>query len=406
MADARRVDLELPKAPQVGASPKRLWEVFPAYSLSSGFEADEKLVATLEECYAPRAIKLRTMFITYIEMAEKDEEERAKRRGEQYSMRIADDLFNRAGSAFEAHLRNCSLSDLRLFTDRGTRDNEDDARRKLAAFFRPRDGFDSQSWESMRALLIKVWEWARAWRLDHYVYVHFGCLALIEGHWFAFPPLPAAPPMLPSIAAAFASQTAPREGESKPPSAPKPQSDDFVGERTPDLGWIRAERSMDSYALKALGADVPNPPAGFPPYRGRGALKPKEAQKKYAEACKRQAEEIIRSTLLAKLGATHQAEIIARIGEIGLRHAGSVDREYNRKRETPPGRYWRDYERDLKWTAQQVIFRRDWPTIARKSRASVDVVKKAVRRTLSKLYLPYVSVERENRGQKRGKSGV
>jgi len=143
---------------------RELYEIFPDYSLHPSFAPDDDLKATLQTCYEPKAIKLRMMFLLRAHMLSKE---------------IADDLFTRAWSAFEVHLRNCTSYDLSEFGP--VYFSYRDSLPRLGALFQPRDRFTPEAWETMKALLSAVWEWARQWRLGHYTYVRFACHALIEG---------------------------------------------------------------------------------------------------------------------------------------------------------------------------------------------------------------------------------
>jgi len=143
---------------------RELYEIFPDYSLHPSFAPDDDLKATLQTCYEPKAIKLRMMFLLRAHMLSKE---------------IADDLFTRAWSAFEVHLRNCTSYDLSEFGP--VYFSYRDSLPRLGTLFQPRDRFTLEAWETMKALLSAVWEWAREWRLGHYTYVRFACHALIEG---------------------------------------------------------------------------------------------------------------------------------------------------------------------------------------------------------------------------------
>lgn len=316
---------------------KPLWEMFPDYSLHPSLNSDEKLAATLKECYAPKAIRLRMMFLTH---AGRLTEELAGKDDQQCPVSIANDLFARAGSAFEAHLRNCSLSDLRLFN----RSRQDfDSLPKLTAFFKARENFTPQAWETMQALLFTVWGWAQKWRLNHYAYVHFAGLALIEGHWL---------------------------------------------ERRARLGWHCAKESFDLPALSGLNDAIPPPPKGFPLYRGastaQDATNRKKAQKNYIQLCRRMARQVIEASLLTNVKGCRE-EVIAEIGEIAWNYCEKVDSEYSKKKETLPGRYWHKYGQDIEWTARRVILRQDWKQIAPEE--AVTTLRSAVERTLPKLFL-------------------
>lgn len=385
--------------------PKPLWEVFPDYTLSPNLNANEELIGTLKEVYAPKAVRIRDMFLSVARMQIK---ERAEAGDEQYPVNIEDDLFQSAGQAMEAHLRKCSLADLKLFNSR----NDDlHPSLKFYAFFKPRAAFSTETWETMTALLAAVWNWADRWHLNHYAYVHLACLALLEGHWIIildpFPYVPAPPP--PLLIPSFLGGTLRVEKAQLAypilihPQDPR-EKDDFISQCTPGVGWHSAQWSLLSPSLIELDNSVPLPPKGFPPYRGiyRGAADQKAARKKYVEICELEAKKFIESSFLSSLGTVLCEKIIEEVRERAKLYSEEVDREYNRRRETMPGRYWQEYDRDIKWAVKQVIFRQDWQTIARASRTKADTVKKAVRKTLNALFLPYASVEREMRERKRG----
>jgi hypothetical protein len=202
-------------------------------------------------------------------------QETAEQGNTKCSVGIADDLFQRAGDKFVMHLRNCSLSDLRLFRNR----DDDGASRKLLAFFKERDRFTTQAWETMQATLSAVWDWAAHWNLKHYTFVHFACVALLEGRRYIVLD-PPGPPLLGS-------------------------NEDFIYNRTPDTGWHVAWSSFYIPASQALEESVQKPPIGFPIYLGatshRDAANRIDAQQNYVLRCRRLAKEVIENTLLTSL---------------------------------------------------------------------------------------------------------
>src|ERR1051326_4270733 len=169
---------------------------------------------------------------------------------------------------------------------------------KFSALFKSRVAFSQASWETMTALLAAVWDWAERWHLNHYVYVHIACLALVEGHWvITHDPLPM-PPAVTSSPAMFSlpqyilhppSFLGGMKREQAPSVPPVPfmlhpsdprEREDFISQRTPGVGWHIAQWAILSPALTELNNDVPKPPEGFPQYRGvyRGAADQKAAQ--------------------------------------------------------------------------------------------------------------------------------
>lgn len=400
-------EIHLPQ--RLDFAPKNLWDVFPDYTLSPNLTANDELIGTLKKAYAPKAIRIRDMFLSVARMRAT---ERAEAGDEKCNVNIEDNLFQRAGQAMEAHLRNCSLDALKLFNKRK---DESHPSLKFSALFKPRATFSPEAWETMTALLAAVWGWAERWHLNHYVYVHLACLALVEGHWVIihdpFPMLPsiASPPSIfssPQSFPHFSSFGGGVKREETPSVTPIPflfhpqdprERDDFISLCTPGVGWHSAQWSILSPALTELNSHVPKPPKGFSQYRGayRGAVDQKAAQEKYVELCQQETETLIESTFLANLGTTLREKIIEEMRDVAKKHCAAVDSDYNRRRETMPGRYWKEYDRNIKWAVERVILQRSWQDIAaesKKARERTAIVqsriKQAVRRMLPQLQLP------------------
>ena len=361
---------------------KEAWpgDSFPRYSLSPDFDADDRLAATLKECYAPEAARLRTMFLVRAYNLTHD---LAEQRDQQCPVSIADDLIARAGGAFEAHLRNYGSSDLERFDSINLSYH---ALPRLIMFFQRRESFTPQAWETMRFLLSTVWDWARHWRLNHYTYVHFACLALIEWHSLSFLD-PLTTPVPQTIVANI---WLPYLDSDNPL-----QTEDVTLKHLPYIGWCLAANAFYLPASRALDESIPQPPKGFPLYRGattyEGATDRKIAQQNYVQLCQRQ---VIEASLLADLEGC-RPDVIAETRRVAKKYCEEVDRHYEKAKKTPPASYWLAYGRDIELTTRRVVLKQDWPLVAKDIRDrheklgnAQDRAEKAVRKTIGRLFLP------------------
>lgn len=362
-----------------------LWEIFPDYTLSPDMRGGEKLRNQLIDSYAYTAIRLRSIFLTQALLLTKA---RTKTTENGPLIRIDEDLFDKAGGAFGAHLRNSSLSDLRIYY--GNEQNHD-IRSKLRTLFKPQDRFSRKAWESMQLALTTVWGWASHWRLEHYSYIHLAFLALIEGHQVALhDPIPVPPDFKSNI---------------YPPLSP-PFRFPTLLEPAPGWGMHQAIQAFDHLALIALDEAIPKFIDGLPPYRGTieySDVTSSDSRRKYRDRCKREANRVIETSLLKCLGPTLRNHIIEEVGKLAQKHSEKIDREYNRRNETAPGRYWAKYGNPLKWTAQRVVMRDEWPDIAGRNHKEQDKIEKSVKKMLPLLFLPDGAAFFEKQGRKRNR---